>query len=292
MISQNLPEIQELYLKLPNSDQKKLMKAEELISEAEEILGKAREIYSQKSGSYTANGMRELEVASFKFKTAAINSYEVYNEHISEFMENIDAIYRENLDRGKHYQKRASNYFQKSKNNRDSLKYVKDFTGFFNLLLETAEYERMAIINMARTLRIYQDWPIEYDYVWDDFIRPIDPLLAEEMRRDSVLATKAEQQPSLDSNIVFKVQIAAHRIEMSEDYLRRSIYKGDREIKMIYNDGWYKYDIGTFYNYDEAKRAVRKCRVEKAFIAAYLNDKRISINDAMTRTTGIDLHLK
>jgi len=286
--SQSLPEIKELRLNIPDYDQARLKRAEKLIRDAEQLVNTARDKYSPNNEDAKKDAFKDMGKAADKYKTAVAFATETYEDHIDYFMNDLDARYKDNIDRGMHYYHRSSVYLKKAKDNRRKLKKLTAYENYYYSLLETFEFERMGIINLARALRIFQDWPVEYNYEWDDYVRPLDPLLVEDRRRDSIQAEKdikdAKQKGSKDSTIIFKAQIAAHTIKMDEKYLREKIYKGNREIYLSVAEDWYRYDIGTFYSYEEARKIVQESDVEKAFVAAYQNGKRIAISEAVKRT--------
>ena len=83
-----------------------------------------------------------------------------------------------------------------------------------------------------------------------------------------------------DNRIRFRVQIAASRDPMDEVELKRK-YNGDRQISMFQEEGWYKYTIGEFTDYSEAKREMKKSNVSDVFIAAYRQQKKLVLYEAI-----------
>lgn len=67
---------------------------------------------------------------------------------------------------------------------------------------------------------------------------------------------------------VFRLQIAASRSPLNESEIRHK-YKGDKEVFMFEEEGWYKYAIGEYTSYFEANYDRKQCGVSDAFIAAY-----------------------
>ena len=82
--------------------------------------------------------------------------------------------------------------------------------------------------------------------------------------------------------IIFKVQIAAHTVPLTEEYLR-TIYLGGMQIDMIYEEEWYKYSIGRYKTLEEATETLEICNVKKAFIIAYQEGKKLTIQEALER---------
>jgi outer membrane protein OmpA-like peptidoglycan-associated protein/tetratricopeptide (TPR) repeat protein len=79
---------------------------------------------------------------------------------------------------------------------------------------------------------------------------------------------------------VFRVQIAASRVPLSTDDLKK-IYSGDREIFMFREEGWYKYAIADFKSYFEANELRKTCGAKHVFIAAYQKEKKLVLNQAI-----------
>jgi len=85
---------------------------------------------------------------------------------------------------------------------------------------------------------------------------------------------------SLFHEVIFKVQIAAHTMPLSEEYLN-TVYRGDMKIDMIYEDDWYKYSVGRYATFDEADATRIASNIKKAFVVAYQDGKKISTQEAI-----------
>ena len=68
--------------------------------------------------------------------------------------------------------------------------------------------------------------------------------------------------------IIYRVQISANKIQLTQRALSR-IYYGNKNVEMLNEDGWFKYSIGDFFNYDDADKFRKQCGVKNAFIVAY-----------------------
>ncbi len=91
---------------------------------------------------------------------------------------------------------------------------------------------------------------------------------------------KEDQSRSLQGDIVFQVQIAASKVKLGKPKIS-TFYKLVNEVVEKNYDGWYKYSVGSFKTYDEAKKFVPKVRVRGAFVVAYINDKKVDIVEAI-----------
>jgi tetratricopeptide (TPR) repeat protein len=108
-------------------------------------------------------------------------------------------------------------------------------------------------------------------------------------KEEKVILTDENNKP-IDNpeNVVYKVQILASRTPASEMALKRK-YKGDLKINNFYEDQWYKYSIGEFSSYTEAKKCVYASNVYDAFIIAYVNQKKVHISIAKAATKESDV---
>jgi tetratricopeptide (TPR) repeat protein len=86
----------------------------------------------------------------------------------------------------------------------------------------------------------------------------------------------------------YKVQIFASRKEASKKELKRK-YKGKLEINKFFEDNWYKYSIGEYSTYIEAKKQLIECNVYDAFIIAYVDNKKVHITIAKSATKEADV---
>jgi len=164
---------------------------------------------------------------------------------------------------------------------------------------EAFELEKLAVRDQGRAVQIYQDFPVEYNYGWEDDVT-LEEVLA--MNRNPVIKEppqdifgtvdkNAEIDSSLFAEIIFKVQIAAHTVPLTEEYLR-TIYLGGMQIDMIYEEEWYKYSIGRYKTLEEATETLEECNVKKAFVIAYQEGKKLTIREAMERIAIKEKYMK
>ena len=95
-----------------------------------------------------------------------------------------------------------------------------------------------------------------------------------------------EKEVFTTSGIIYRVQILAKRNKLpSFNYLRdRFNIKGD--IYENYQDGVFRYSTGSFNSYQDALRhsfLMKDKGISEAFVVAYKNNKRITINAEMKR---------
>lgn len=87
-----------------------------------------------------------------------------------------------------------------------------------------------------------------------------------------------------EKGLYFRIQIAASRklVELPKHFQRMNV---NDEIRVEKQDGWLKYTIGSFHIYEEARKyrdsLCINSKLTDAFIVAYNNGKRITIQEAL-----------
>ncbi|HLO57836.1 MAG TPA: SPOR domain-containing protein [Bacteroidales bacterium] len=76
-----------------------------------------------------------------------------------------------------------------------------------------------------------------------------------------------------DDEVIYRVQVAANRNQLSQRALSR-MYYGNKNVEMINENGWYKYSVGDFNSYDEASRFRKSSGISSAFVVAYRKGTR------------------
>lgn len=117
----------------------------------------------------------------------------------------------------------------------------------------------------------------EYRYKTDVFIKRkilAEPIVVEEE------VPEEEEMESPSERVEFRIQVrAAYKRQISTDSLAR-VLKINEEINEEKVDNWYKYSIGSFKTYDEArgyrKELVKQSKLRDAFIIAYFDNERLN----------------
>ena len=279
-------------------ESKKLDRAMNLLDEADASFQKANQLYDQLStlekkeritGDYR-KALKTLFEASEKYKEAHTIVYTVYKTKAEVFWKKMSKVshYAAGMDKARYYEGKALKSYNRSLIRREQVLETDRFEYGLIIMKDALALEKLSIRDEGRAVQIYSDYPVEYNYGWDDdkTLEEIvaimrDPAINEPP--DDIFAT-VDKETKVDSvllkEIIFKVQIAAHTMPLSNEYLE-TLYKGDLKIDMIFEDNWYKYSIGRYLTYDEAEATRRECNIKKAFVVAYEGGKHIPTQEAI-----------
>ncbi|MFH2140995.1 MAG: hypothetical protein ABIJ97_01135, partial [Bacteroidota bacterium] len=81
-------------------------------------------------------------------------------------------------------------------------------------------------------------------------------------------------------NVVFRVQVGASRKTMPQNELKER-YRGNLQVSEIFHEGWYKYLIGYYAKYADAKDLQSKCGTNDAWVVTQKDGIRIHIREIL-----------
>ena len=226
-----------------------------------------------------------LEKAFNELFAASYSLYDIYDEYCVSIREKLPSSLPPELDRPVLFEVRAQEYLDKSEILKSEAKKAKDPLKAEHLYLMAHDLELIALLNKGRALRIYQDFPVIYSYQWDNDMTILKEEPEKVVRKvygsaeeEIVVEELADESINEIKGITFIVQIAAHTEEIPQPELN-AIYGGNVDIKMMHDEGWYKYYLGPFRNFEEASEIMKSLNINTVFIAAFSDGKRISINE-------------
>ena len=293
----------ELNIKLAPKYEKKMENMVEKLNEADQLEKSAveviAEIENEKSQNERENEYKKaintLHDVSKLYQEAHQGIYEIYFENCDLARARMKTMhhYSSGLLKAKFYEIRSEKGMSRAASIREIVDLA-DKPGWLQYKMsEAIELEKLAIRDKGRALNIMQDFPVEYDYGWENDVtldeveaalgdpainRPPDDLFVQKPapKKDTVTVDTA------DYNVLFSVQIAAHTSPLPKEYLEK-IYHGNMEVHEKTEGGWFKYTIGNYDNFTDANALLQRCKVERAFIVAYHNGEKLTIKEALER---------
>jgi len=297
----------ELSIKLDILSERKIQKGVDLLNQAYVIEREAIDMIEKLAEDEKLNGIlpdykksvKKMIETSETYREGFMIIYTVFQEKSVQSGEEMRKMrhYAAGLNKARFYEKKATKAFERSLSIRDLIQLLEKPEHIQYKMAEALELDKLAIRDRGRALQIYQDFPVEYDYGWEDDVTAEevaaafkDPAISEppedlfvQKVYDFDTAAIAVVQNQIEKPILFRVQIAAHTVQIGDEYIREKIYYGKLPVKEIYEGGWYKYSIGEFDNYKEANNLLKSSRVQKAFVVAYQEGKKLTIKDALAK---------
>jgi hypothetical protein len=292
-----VPPDDDLALTFSKGDQKRINRAKEKLETIEKsVLAEAEALYNpllittDSTTEANKDAFFKMKGVSDEFRDANEVIFSIQQEYILEFWKKkIKGLYIKELVRTKTMEREANLYYRSAQEKRQLVLTTSDYNKGYQILVSAINLEFTAIKKQGRALRKYQDWPVAYSYAWEEVVKPdeipnnMQHFAAVDTIKKTADTIKKEDEVPLFSPIIFKVQIAAHTIPLSENYLK-TLYPGTHKIDMIYEDGWYKYSIGAYSSFQQASELMRETNVPRAFVVAYQAGKKIKIKEALKQS--------
>lgn len=288
----------ELNIKFDGLEIKKLERAAKLLKDAELMLEEANNQYAaltilekkeRVSAGYN-NSIKKLFESSETCKEAYNLAFSVFQQKNAVFWQKMSRVNHRasGMEKARYYESAALKSQNRSLIRRQQVKEGDRYEYSLEIMNDASDYEKLAVRDQGRALQICTDYPVEYNYGWEDdktleeIVKIMKDPNVHEPPKD-IFATvdkAAEVDSSLLKEIIFKVQIAAHTMPLGEEYLDL-VYKGNIVIDMIYEEGWYKYSIGRYITFEEAEATRQESNIKKAFVVAYSEGKKIGTQEAV-----------
>jgi len=144
--------------------------------------------------------------------------------------------------------------------------------------IENLEFDTVETIN-EETSDI-ESSAIEEDIVTEEAIEE-----AAEEQSTQDLEEAVSNIPSPEHGINYKVQIAAGKKEVKQDYFTK-IHGINEEVSIEFHESWYKYTLGLYNVYKDARDKRNEIwnannKIDDAFVTAYNSGERISVQEAL-----------
>ncbi len=289
----------ELNIKLEVIDEKRLEKGIETLNQAaaaeRDALNILRDMDDQEKNEGTSGSYKKMLklflASSALYQEGHTLIYTVFNENCNKFLGEMKKMnhYASGMNKAKYYEIKGERTFARANSIRLIILEADKPEWIQYKMHEAFELEKLAIRDKGRALQIYQDFPVEYNYGWDNdvspeelakfFNNPVINLPPEEVFKRIPPERKKETE---GGEIEFRVQIAAHTVPIEEGYIR-TFYTGPDSIRETHEGSWFKYQIGSFDNYADADKLRISCRVPRAFVVAYQDNKKLTIKEALLK---------
>jgi hypothetical protein len=288
----------ELNIRFDGGEQKKLERAADLINEADMLLAEANNQYSaltdlekkeRLSPEYNS-ALKKLFESSETCKEGYNLAFSVFHQKNESFWQKMSRINHRatGMEKAKYYEGSALKNQNRALIRHQQVMESDRYEYSFEIMNDALEYDKIAVRDQGRALQICVDFPVEYNYGWEDdksleeIVRIMKDPIVHEPPKDIFATVNAETRidSSLFKEIIFKVQIAAHTVPLSQEYLNL-IYRGDIPIDMIFEEDWFKYSVGRLRTFDEAEAVRQEINIKKAFVVAYSEGKKISTQEAL-----------
>ncbi|RPJ78916.1 MAG: hypothetical protein EHM20_02745 [Alphaproteobacteria bacterium] len=286
-------------IKLEVIDEKRMDKGIETLNQAviieRDAINLLREMNDhEKIEGLSANYKKMLKnfmTASALYQEGHGLLFTVYKENCSKFLGAMKKMnhYASGMNKAKYYEYKGERTIARSNSIRDILLEADKPEWIQYKMHEAFELEKLAIRDKGRALQIYQDFPVEYNYGWNNdvtpeeltkfFNNPVVNLPPEEVFKK--LPPDQQKLPE-GGKIEFRVQIAAHTVQIENDYIK-TFYTGNDTVIEVHEGSWFKYQIGNFDNYADADSLRLNCRVPRAFVVAYQEQKKLTIKEALKK---------
>jgi hypothetical protein len=303
-----------LALRFDNSDLKKLEKAVEEVKEGLIMADEAKAFYEalsdEEKNRWKSPGHKKaiklLGEASETMRNAHNDMYAIYVEYTEQFWETQkeDGHYAAGMNKARYYERIAARNYKTANLRRDQVLTSDNFQRAVNKNNQAYDMEMLTMRDKGRSLNIYQDFPVEYDYGWDNdvsdetvanffankyVVEPdenrVDTIVIAQvdtvyLEKESQTEAEVAQDEKWLPDVQFKVQIAAHVKPITNAEIL-NLYTGEERVDVVFEDNWYKYQIGPYDRYSQAKRVLDGADIGKAFIVPYRDGKKITIKEAL-----------
>jgi hypothetical protein len=258
--------VKELSLTFDRSKDRRVQQVSEWMQEAGNLVDKTVNIGDEEEIRNNLDDIRK------KFESSREDMNIVYEGTLENFYARASRVFINKFDHARYYDQKVDAFQNAASIAMYRADSVKDAHGSAIYFADAYDNLVNAFLNQLRAIRIYQDFPIEYPYEWDDFFKQRQIMLAREGALDPDLQEEKQKEAAESFKMIYyRVQIAAHSRPIPDSQLE-AIYHGNLIVNMNFEDGWYKYTIGNFERYDLALDLLRNCNVKRAFIVAYDED--------------------
>jgi hypothetical protein len=232
------------------------------------------------------------------YHDVAVQKYQIYKNDLQKFMKSGE---KEKVDTAKAWEKIAYDVFEKADVKVHLSYHTVNHGDLFDIYTTAYKLEQIGLLYEEKIYGLFLGWSeINSNRISEEISalyenKPLNSPKAENTLaevhsiKDSIIYKEIVVYDTVTVNnnttdFVFRVQIAASKEPLSITDLRK-IYHADDIINTVIESGWYKYTVGIFDTYREAKKFKLNIGVSDAFVVAYLKGKKVEISDAVKQNT-------
>ncbi|GEM_PF-4506237 len=252
---------------------------------------KKREKLLKKSSNIEKKAIRDHVEALKLLSDIYVRRYEIYRKDVKKYLSNSSDS--DSLNEIKELEKKAYNCYEQADLYAQKVFYTVNPNDLFKIYTEAYKLEQLGILYKEK---MYAELLNSDDLVKENIDERINALLANEPDdkdqnnsikieiKDSINYTNVvvydtiRIEQSSDDLVVYKIQIAASKVPLSVEKLKK-IYSENHLIQYELDNGWYKYSVGFFSYYKDAQEFKTRIGVPGAFIIAYKNGKKLPIKE-------------
>ena len=127
------------------------------------------------------------------------------------------------------------------------------------------------------------DIPEEIESNGEDALK--EEIASDESENSNQLINDITNIPSPETSVTYKVQLAAGKKEVDQKYFVK-VHNISEQVSIEYHESWYKYTIGKFDIYKQARDKRNEIwnkdnKINDAFVTAYNSGERITVQEAL-----------
>ncbi len=263
--------------RLQLTDIKERKKRQKILKKAEKVEAKALESRVQSLDNY---------------HEVAVRKYQIYKNDLKKFMKTSA---KSKVDSAKVWEKQAYESFADAEIKVQIAYHTVNHGDLFDIYTQAYKLEQIGLLYQNKMYALFLAWEqadierIDKEILAMQQNRPINNQLSEINLIDSIVYEKVVVYDTVRINkknpeLIYKIQIAASKKPLSIEQLRK-IYHADDIINTVIEDDWYKYSVGIFETYYEAKKFKINIGVSDSFVVAYKKGERVQISDDVKNNT-------
>lgn len=146
---------------------------------------------------------------------------------------------------------------------------------------EMAEKDAWANAQSSNTINAYEAYLSKFPYgqYAGEAKTRIKQLEEEQRLADEERAKNESAVKEKATGVWFEVQVMAVTKQAKPEVINK-VYKGSEAVREFQEDGWFKYSVGKFQTYKEAREFRTSTGVKGAFVVAFQDEQPIKVRDA------------